>query len=137
MAHSFGGLAVSLALEEISHTPDYRLALIAPATETTTAIDSFFRFLQIDAAVRTEFEKLIIRKAGVSSEWYSIKRAMKHIKAKVLWLHDEGDDVTPLSDALKIKEENYPNIEFVITKGLGHRRIYSDNKVTKAVVDFL
>jgi pimeloyl-ACP methyl ester carboxylesterase len=137
MAHSFGGLAVSLALEEISHTPDYRLALIAPATETTTAIDSFFLFLQIDAAVRTEFEKLIIRKAGVSSEWYSIKRAMKHIKAKVLWLHDEGDDVTPLSDALKIKEENYPNIEFVITKGLGHRRIYSDNKVTKAVVDFL
>ncbi len=41
MAHSFGGLAVCLALEEISHTSDYRLALIAPATEKTSAIDSF------------------------------------------------------------------------------------------------
>lgn len=137
MAHSFGGLAVSLALEEISHTADYRLALIAPATETSTAIDTFFRFLQLDPAIRPEFEKIIIKAGGVSSGWYSIKRAMKHIRAKVLWFHDEDDEVTPLSDVLKVKAENYPNIEFVITKGLGHRRIYRDNKVSKSIVEFL
>ncbi len=137
MAHSFGGLAVSLALEEISHTADYRLVLIAPATETTTAIDSFFTFLKLEPAVRVEFEKIIIKSGGVSSEWYSIKRAMKHIKAKVLWFQDEDDEVTPLSDVLKVKAENYPNIEFVFTKGLGHRRIYRDNKVAKSIVDFL
>ncbi len=137
MAHSFGGLAVSLALEEISHTADYRLVLIAPATETTTAIDTFFQFLKLDPAVRVEFEKIIIKAGGVSSEWYSIKRAMKHIKAKVLWFQDEDDEVTPMSDVLKVKSENYPNIEFVFTKGLGHRRIYRDNKVTKSIVDFL
>ncbi|HWR32221.1 MAG TPA: alpha/beta fold hydrolase [Chitinophagaceae bacterium] len=137
MAHSFGGLAVSLALEETSHNSDYRLALVAPATETTTAIDFFFNFLRIDPAIRPEFEKIIIKKGGVSPEYYSISRAMKHIKAKVLWLHDEEDDITPVSDALKVKAENYPNIEFVITRGLGHRRIYRDNQVTKAIVDFL
>jgi esterase/lipase len=137
MAHSFGGLAVSLALEEISHTADYRLVLIAPATETTTAIDSFFTFLKLEPAVRTEFEKVIIKAGGVSSEWYSIKRAMKHIKAKVLWFQDKEDEVTPMSDVLKVKDENYPNIEFVFTTGLGHRRIYRDNKVTKSIVDFL
>ena len=137
MAHSFGGLAVSLALEEISHTADYRLVLIAPATETSTAIDTFFRFLQLDPAIRPEFEKNILTAGGVSSNWYSIKRAMKHIRAKVLWFHDEDDEVTPLSDVMKVKAENYPNIEFVITKGLGHRRIYRDNKVSKSVVEFL
>jgi predicted alpha/beta hydrolase family esterase len=137
IAHSFGGLAVSLALEEISHTADYRLVLIAPATETTTAIDSFFTFLKLEPAVRTEFEKVIIKAGGVSSEWYSIKRAMKHIKAKVLWFQDQEDEVTPMSDVLKVKAENYPNIEFVFTTGLGHRRIYRDNKVTKSIVDFL
>ena len=137
MAHSFGGLAVSLALEEISHTKEYKLVLIAPATETTTAIDTFFRFLQIDPSVKPEFEKVIIKKGDVSSEWYSIKRAMKHIRAKVRWFHDEDDDTTPLSDVLPLKAENYPNIEFVITQGLGHRRIYRDNKVTKSIVDFL
>ena len=137
MAHSFGGLAVSLALEEISHNSNYRLALIAPATETVTAIDSFFKFLQLNPSIKTEFEKVIIKKSGASPAWYSVKRAMKHIKANVLWFHDEDDDITPLADALKVKEENYPNVEFVITKGLGHRKIYRDNKVCKAITDFL
>lgn len=137
MAHSFGGLAVCLALEEISHTTDYRLALIAPATETTTAIDTFFSFLQLDKLLRQEFDKVIIKKSGVSPAWYSIRRAMKNIRAKVLWVHDEDDNVTPLADVLKVKEENYPDIEFVFTKGLGHRRIYRDNKVIQTIIDFL
>jgi hypothetical protein len=137
MAHSLGGLALCLAMEEISHTNNSRIALLAPATETTTAIDSFFRFLDLDPSLRPEFEKIIIRVGGVSSSWYSIRRGMKHIKAKVKWFHDEDDDTTPLEDVLKVKEENFPNIEYVFTKGLGHRRIYKDNKVTKAVVDFL
>ena len=137
MAHSFGGLAVSLALEEISHTIDYKLVLIAPATETSTAITTFFNFLHLDPAIRNGFEKCIIKAGGVSSEWYSIKRTMKNIRAKVLWVHDEEDDITPLSDVIKVQEENYPTIKFVITKGLGHRRIYRDNKVTHLIVDFL
>lgn len=137
MAHSFGGLAISLALEEVAHNSDFRLALVAPATETTTAIDFFFAFLRLDPDIRPEFDKIIIRKGGVSPEYYSIRRAMKQIRAKVLWVHDEDDDTTPVSDVLKVKAENYPNIKFVISKGLGHRRIYRDNKVINAVVDFL
>jgi len=137
MAHSFGGLGLSLALEEISHTPTHKMVLIAPATETKTAIDTFFRFLQLDTGIRTEFERIIIQRSGVSSDWFSIRRAMRNIKASVLWVHDEDDDITPLSDALKIKEDGHPQVEFMITKGLGHRRIYRDNKVTKAIVDFL
>ncbi len=137
MAHSFGGLAVSLALEEISHTKDERLVLIAPATETVSAINSFFSFLKLDPSIRPEFDKIIIKTGGVSPEYYSIRRAMKHIRAKVLWVHDEDDDTTPVGDVFNVQKENHSNIEFVITKGLGHRRIYRDNKVTKAILDFL
>jgi pimeloyl-ACP methyl ester carboxylesterase len=137
LAHSFGGLAVSLALEEINHTDEYRLALIAPATETITAIDTFFNFLHLDNALRTEFETIIVKQGGVSSNWYSINRALRHIRAKTLWIHDEDDDITPLSDVLKVQAQNYPHVEYVITKGLGHRKIYRDNKVTKSIVDFL
>ncbi len=137
MAHSFGGLAVCLALEDISHSFDHRLVLIAPATETVTAIASFFRFLHIDPGVLPEFEKIIVKKSGVTPSWFSIARAMKHIRARVRWYHDVNDDTTPLSDALKVKDQNYPNVEFVITEGLGHRRIYRDNKVTRSIVEFL
>jgi hypothetical protein len=137
MAHSFGGLAICLALEEISHTTDYRVVLIAPATETTTAIDKFFKVLKLEPSIRDDFDKIILKKGGFTPAWYSIHRAMKHIRARVLWLQDEDDDTTPIKDVLKVKAENHPNIEFVITKGLGHRRIYRDNKVAKAIIDFL
>ena len=137
LAHSFGGLAVCLALEEMDHDMNTRLVLIAPATETTTAIGSFFQFLRLDGMVREEFEKIIIRAGKFPSSWYSIRRAMQNIRARVLWFHDEDDETTPLSDVYRVREENYSNIQFVISSGLGHRRIYRDNKVTKAILDFL
>lgn len=137
IAHSFGGLAVSLALEENNHTGKQKLVLIAPATETTTAITSFFAFLKLDQETRDEFEKIIVMKSGFSSSWFSIRRAMKYIQAHVLWIHDEGDDTTPWADALKVKEDNHPNIRFVCTSGLGHRRIYRDSKVARTILDFL
>lgn len=137
LAHSLGGLALCLALEEIKHDQNYRVVLIAPATETATAIDHFFQFLQLNNALRKEFEKRIIKLGGKPAEWYSIRRALQNIRAKVLWFHDEEDNITLLTDAMKVKEENLSNVEFVITKGLGHQKVYRDNKVSSAVIDFL
>lgn len=137
LAHSFGGLALALALEEIEHDNGYRVALVAPATETRTAITGFFQFLRLDPAIRPEFDQLIFQRSGVGPEWYSVNRAMKNIKASVKWYHDEEDEVTPYSDVQKVMAQNYPNIQFVISKGLGHRRIYRDNKVSRSIVEFL
>ena len=49
----------------------------------------------------------------------------------------EDDEITPLKDAMKIKEQNLPNIEFIITKGLGHRKIYGDLQIKNRIVEFL
>ncbi|MBI3717942.1 MAG: alpha/beta hydrolase [Sphingobacteriales bacterium] len=137
MAHSFGGMAIIHYLEKHKHNSDYRIALIAPATETITAVNYFFNFLKLSEDIKSEFNKLIEERAGIKPENISIRRAAKHIKANILWFHDEEDDITPLSDAIKVKEDNHPNIHFVITKGLGHRRIYRDPNVSKQIVDFL
>jgi len=136
MAHSFGGLALAHFIEKIPHATT-RLVLIAPATETKTAIDSFFRFLQLNEDVRVAFEKIIEAKSGVPSGYFSIPRAMENIKAEVLWVHDKDDDVTPLNDVAPVMEKNYPNVSFFITEGLGHKKIYRDNMVIQKVVDFL
>jgi hypothetical protein len=87
--------------------------------------------------LRKDFDALIFQKGGKPPSEYSIRRAMKNIKAKVLWIHDEEDQMTPLSDALRIKEDDHQNIEFMITKGFGHRRIYRENIVSKKILDFL
>ena len=61
MGHSFGCLAICLALEESEHNEDYRVALIAPATESKTAIDIFFSFMKLNNDVRKEFDEYILR----------------------------------------------------------------------------
>ncbi|MEO7044087.1 MAG: alpha/beta fold hydrolase [Ferruginibacter sp.] len=138
IAHSFGGLAVCLALEEMPPIDDIKIVLIAPATETTTAINTVFKMLDLkNTKLRTAVDDHIYKISGHKTEWFSIRRAIKNIKGKVLWIHDEDDDITPLSDALKVKEDKISYITYIITKGLGHRKIYRDEAVKKAVIDFL
>jgi hypothetical protein len=53
LAHSFGGMALSLAMEKNHHSEHTNIVLIAPATETSTAVDGAFKLLQLnDADVR-------------------------------------------------------------------------------------
>jgi alpha-beta hydrolase superfamily lysophospholipase len=137
VAHSFGGLALSLFLEHHPNQHNIKAVLIAPATETSTAIETFCRFLKIDEKVKKKMKELIFERSGIRAEDFSISRVASKIKANVLWIHDENDEVTPLKDALKIKEAHYPNFQFIVTKELGHRKIYRDNKVKQAVFEFL
>lgn len=137
IAHSLGGLALSLALEELQPGENCKVVFVSPATETTTAIDSFFRMLQLNHMVRKEFDKVIIELGNHPPEWYSVKRAAGNIQAQVLWVHDRDDELTPFSDVEPVVQKKYPNFQFYISEGLGHRRIYRDNKVFKAIIDFL
>lgn len=137
ICHSFGGAAACHYLEKAEHDRQTKLVLIAPATETHTAIDSFFSFLQLNGKVRKEFEKLIHQRSGHWPSHFSIPRTMKHIQASVLWVHDEDDPVTPLSDVRNLIEQGPPHIEFMVTRGLGHNRIYRDNEVKRKIFSFL
>jgi esterase/lipase len=138
LAHSFGGISLSLALEDIPHDKNTKVVFIAPATETTSAVDGAFNMLKLkNEQVRNEFHKIVFEVSGKKTEWFSIRRAMHNIKASILWIHDEDDDITPWADALKVKEDNHTNIKFVLTKGLGHRKIYHDNDIKKSVIDFM
>ncbi len=137
MAHSFGGLALAHFLEKTPHDANTKAVLIAPATETTSAIENMFRLLQLNDDIRVEFDQLIEEKAGVHPSHYSIARTLPSIKAELLWIHDQEDDITPYKDVLPVIKRKWPNISFLITKDLGHRKIYRDDKVAKAIVDFL
>jgi len=138
IAHSFGGIALCLALEEEADAGAVKVVLIAPATETTSAIDGAFRMLKVrDESVRREFDRIILEHSGKPAEWYSIRRAIGNICASILWIHDEEDEITPFDDALKVKEDDHAHVEFFITKGLGHQKIYRDENVKKRVIEFL
>jgi pimeloyl-ACP methyl ester carboxylesterase len=137
MAHSFGGLTLSMALENMDHNESFKVVFIAPLTELKTSAQIFFHVINVDQKVQQKFDELITDMGGHPLEWYSIRRAIKNIRAQVLWLHDEDDDQTPVRDALKVKKDDPPNVRFLITKGLGHSRIYTDKKTVQEIIDFL
>ena len=138
ISHSFGGIAVCLALEEMAHNHATKLVLIAPATETSTAIDGAFALLGITSKhIRKSMEEVIFKLSGKTADWFSVRRALKNITASVLWVHDEDDLVTPLADALKVQEDRLAHVQFLITKGLGHQKIYRNPTVKNSILEFL
>jgi pimeloyl-ACP methyl ester carboxylesterase len=139
ITHSFGGMATCLAIEEVKDSSNTKLVLIAPLTETSTAIENAFAIIGISNAspLRKCIDDIILEISGKPTAWFSIRRALKNINASILWVQDEDDNITPLKEAIKVKEDNLPNVNFIITKTLGHNKIYKDDSVIKAVIDFL
>ena len=138
LAHSFGGLAVSLHLEEIPDNARIKVVLIAPAANTQQLCEDFFREMRIkDPLVQQHFYDKIRHLSNKDVEWFSLNRAAGGIKGEVLWVHDTGDKVTPVDDALQLQQKHLPNFHFLFTSNLGHRRIYRDENVVSAIIDFL
>jgi alpha-beta hydrolase superfamily lysophospholipase len=137
IAHSFGGLALSLYAEQLSNNAELKIVLIAPATETNTAISYFSEKLGISQKLQAAMKMHILERSGIKAEDFSVRRAIKQIKSNILWIHDLDDDVTPWKDAEMVKDEGHKNIRFVNTTGLGHRRIYKDETVAKTVIEFI
>jgi alpha-beta hydrolase superfamily lysophospholipase len=136
MAHSLGGLATALAFEQLPEQESRKLVLIAPTTETSTAIDNFFTFMPVSKKVQSEFHKVIEEVGQLPVSYYSVSRAVENIKAPVLWIHDEEDKVCPYCDTIPVQQKKFAHVEFFITKGLGHSGIYRQNNVFKKIIDF-
>ena len=136
VGHSFGGLAATLIVEKkLQHIE--KIVLIAPAVETTRAIDNFFTFLKMPLALKPLLEQYITEHSGQSPEHYSVTRALQFLKSKVLWVHDEKDFICPIEDLKPTKEKHLSHVEFYITSGLGHNAIYRNPNVLQKIAFFL
>jgi len=136
VAHSFGGMAAALATENYLQQLE-RLVLIAPATETRTAIDNFFLFLKMPLKLKPEFDNIIRNLSGKEVSYFSVGRALENIKTKTLWIHDSKDMICPITDVTIVQEKHLPNVEFHITSGLGHNAIYRNQNVLQKIAFFL
>ena len=136
VAHSIGGLSTCLAAEQGLKGVD-KLILVAPATETTRAIDNFFKFLKMPIALKPELNKYITKAFGSTLDFFSVSRAIQNVQQKILWVHDKKDFICPFEDTISTQEKNLSNLEFYITSGLGHNAIYRNPNVLQKIVFFL
>jgi predicted alpha/beta hydrolase family esterase len=137
IAHSLGGLAAALAMEQLPNPEKRKLVLIAPATETRTAIDNFFKLIPADSKVIAAFEAHIIQLAKSPLTYFSVARVVRQSLTDTLWIHDEEDNICTFKDVKPLLKEQIASLEFFITKGLGHNRIYIEQRTKARVVHFL
>jgi predicted alpha/beta hydrolase family esterase len=137
IAHSLGGLAASLSMEKIKNDPPLKLILIAPATETKTAVEHFFNFLKVDKKIVTAFYELIEALAKQPISYFSVARVVQKAHFNTLWVHDEEDKICSFDDVKPLLSEQLPKLEFFITKGLGHNKIYKMDSTRDKIVHFL
>jgi len=136
MAHSLGGLAVSLTLEHMANNEPKKVVLIAPATETTSAVDNFFRYIPLLPKVQQAFHQFIFEINHTPTEWYSVTRAIQNVHSKVLWLHDKYDAVCAYEDTKAARKLHLANVQFLTTQNLGHSNIYRQPEIQEAIIDF-
>jgi esterase/lipase len=137
IAHSFGGLSLSLALDEQPPQTADRVVLIAPATETRSALQQLQATLQLSPNIMKRIDVLIEQKSDHPTSWFSVNRVARTLTNPILWVHDRNDDITPYDDIMPTIQLKLPNIRFVTTAGLGHRRIYRDEQVCQEIIHFL
>jgi len=136
MAHSLGGIATALAVEQLSNNHPEKIVLIAPATETSSAIHHYLGLIPLPEKTKAEFYQLIEALAQKPIEWFSVTRAVQQIPSSVLWIHDKDDKICPYADTLAAQALQLPHVQFVITEGLGHNKIYRDNAVCSSIFYF-
>ena len=137
IAHSFGGLALSLALQELPGAASKKMVLIAPATETTTALQWFYNMLQVQPDLQAAIEAYIISMAGKPISYFSVTHSLSVIDTPCLWIHDKNDRICPFSDTLQAQTNAKAQQEFFITEGLGHNKVYRDQGVMKKIGAYL
>jgi hypothetical protein len=136
ISHSFGGIALCL-YQENHNNPAAKMVLIAPATETHSAIALFSHFFGLSQKIKESIHDYIKQKSGKSIYHYSINRIVPKLANPILWIHDKDDDITPLSDVKPLIDLSPGNVEFMFTEGFGHRKIYKDSAVMKRIIDFI
>ena len=139
VSHSFGGMATLAAIHKFEL--DVKRAVIIAAPFTMEYIfESFSEQLGLTRQVRARLVTAIVERfektRNVQVFDFSPDRYADTLQIPFLVLHDKGDREVAYEQGLGLSSA-LPNVEFVSTDGLGHRRIVRDPEVARKVVEFV
>jgi pimeloyl-ACP methyl ester carboxylesterase len=135
IAHSLGGAAAALALAW-GRVGFGKVVLVSPPADLVGYSRRFARWHWMPEPVRTRMQKAIEERYGVRWEELEVPRIAPRMTAPALVIHDRGDRLTPWSHGATVAR-HWPGARLLSTDGLGHRRILSDETVTRAAAEFI
>src|SRR5687768_2038932 len=135
IAHSLGGpaAAVSLAAGKSSFK---KVVLISPPSDLVGYSRRFARWYWIPEPVRRAMQKAIEERYGVLWEDLEVPRLAPRLSTPALVIHDRDDRLMPWTHGATVAR-HWPGARLLTTRGLGHRRILADERVTRVAAEFV
>ena len=137
IGHSLGGIALAMLAETIPNPEQHKFVLIAPATKTTTSFNNYFDLMRFSELIKTAFLTYAATLTTHPITHFEADRAIENYTGPILWVHDAEDKVCPYKDLINFQEKAPKNINFLITNGLGHNKVYKTQAVIDKIMAFL
>ena len=139
IGHSFGGMALSNAIHRHKLKIE-RVVIIASPFTMDYIVESFRIFINITTKVCDTMIARIQKRFKESRDLdvfeLSVDSFANELKMPFLVIHDREDRDVPY-DQGEGYANSLPNVEFVTTTGLGHRRILRDPEIINKIVEFI
>lgn len=136
IAHSFGAPATVGMLERYPQVDVERLVLIGSPCVLRHVLTGFAANTGLDAATFNAMMRLLEKQVGYSVDWFSVDRMTVARQRQVLLVHDRQDEIVPFSEGQRIAHA-WTDAHFLVTAGLGHRRLLRDAAVIGQIVAFM
>ena len=138
IAHSFGAFSTALLLSKLDTSiPVRKLVLIAPFSNSMSALDFFQKFMGYSNKVRFYKEEASKKDTGFHPSEGNIQNIEQSDNIEeVLMVHDKHDNDTYVENSYHFYEK-WERIQMLETEGLGHYNIMKSPKVLEKITAFI
>lgn len=134
IAHSIGGAAAFNALA--GGLDVQKLVILGAPSSILDVIDDFCSRLNLDDRYRQYLAQYLRDNYSPDIEALAPRNLAKKMSVPGLIVHDKQDIDVGFKQAEAL-HKNWSNSKLILTEGLGHRRILSDEGVVRAIVSFV
>lgn len=135
ITHSFGGMILPFAMTQGVRVG--RIAMVCPVGSVASLLRNFQRQLCMPDSVLQLMKDQLYHEYNKDLDQRLLTASnVSALSIPGLVFHDEDDTEMPWQDGQQIVDA-WPNARFVMTHGLGHRRILRDAETVRAITDFV
>ncbi|HWP94841.1 MAG TPA: alpha/beta hydrolase [Gammaproteobacteria bacterium] len=134
IGHSMGAGAAGFTLANGLEVE--RAVLIGGPASMSRVLERFSAAIGLSRTARAMLFERVGRHMGVAEHDLDVERLAEPEGVRVLLVHDEDDRDVPVAEAHAIKSA-WPRSELHLTRGLGHRRLLSDEATIRRIVGFV
>jgi pimeloyl-ACP methyl ester carboxylesterase len=141
VGHSLGAISSVFGAAGHGMFSDYRIspeamALLSLAPSMSGIWRSFCRQNALSEAESAELKQSLEEGFSFRFEDYEVRRALPRVSARILFVHDAGDEEFPLDD-VRALHLDFPASELFETEGAGHQKILMNRRMLRRVIEFL